>query len=184
MTWFLSLRIPPKVDGQPGLKSNRSFIAVGTPWSGPRVASDATAASAARALSMAWSKSVNTKAFRLGFRCSMRRIVAVISSTGESSRRRMRAASSPAEVQELSSLCAMGLNFDDLTASCTPTRPSPVEPADDLDCRDGRQPQHNAEEEDRHDEIARADQSGGGVHRVVVRRPDDRNRRNDKAQSA
>ena len=97
MTWFLRVRIPPKVEGQPGLKSNRSFIADGTPCSGPRVVPAVMAASAARALSMAWSKSVNTKALRLGLRFSMRSMVAVISSTGESSRRRMRPASSVAD---------------------------------------------------------------------------------------
>src|SRR2546430_8043101 len=75
MTWLRSVRIPPKVDGQPGLKSKRSFIAVGTPCRGPRVAPEVTADSAARDLPKAWTKSVNTKAFRLGLRCSMRLIV-------------------------------------------------------------------------------------------------------------
>src|SRR5438046_7494717 len=78
MTWSRSVRIPPKVDGQPGLKSKRSFIAVGTPCRGPRVAPEVTADSAARALSMARSKSVNKKAFSLGFRLSMRLLVEVL----------------------------------------------------------------------------------------------------------
>src|SRR6266576_6681346 len=115
MTWSRSARIPPKVAGQPGLKSKRSFMAVGTPCSGPSVSPDVTAASAARALSIAWSKSVNTKALRLGLRRSMRWMVELISSTGDSSRRRMRPARSAAEVQELSSRPAIGVNFDGTT---------------------------------------------------------------------
>src|SRR5438445_3076260 len=115
MTWSRSARIPPKVDGQPGLKSKRSFMAVGTPCSGPSASPDVTAASAARALSMAWSKSVNTNALRLGLRRSMRWMVELISSTGDSSRRRMRPARSAADVQELSSGPAIAVNFDRTT---------------------------------------------------------------------
>src|SRR5262245_782207 len=33
VTWFASARTPPNVAGQPGLKSNRSLIATGTPCS-------------------------------------------------------------------------------------------------------------------------------------------------------
>src|SRR2546429_9987210 len=85
MTWSRSVRIPPKVDGQPGLKSNRSFIAVGTPCRGPRVAPEVTADSAARALSMAWPESGNTKAVRLGFPCAIALVAEVIGSHREGS---------------------------------------------------------------------------------------------------
>src|SRR5918911_4152341 len=44
-----SARTPPKLDGQPGLKSNRSFIAVGTPWRGPSSSPEVSVRSASRA---------------------------------------------------------------------------------------------------------------------------------------
>ncbi len=56
MTWSRSAGMPPSVAGQPGLKSNRSLIAVGTPCSGPSASPAASAASAARARSRASSK--------------------------------------------------------------------------------------------------------------------------------
>src|SRR5918911_801956 len=95
----LSARIPPNVAGHPGLKSNRSLIAVGTPCRGPSAAPDVTARSALRACSRASSNAVKTSAFRLGFRASMRAMTASTTSTGERSRRRMRAASSVARLR-------------------------------------------------------------------------------------
>ena len=45
--------MPPSVLIQPGLKSNRSLIAVGTPCSAPRAAPDISACSAALAADLA-----------------------------------------------------------------------------------------------------------------------------------
>jgi hypothetical protein len=94
----LSARMPPKVAGQPGWKSNRSLIAVGTPWSTPSSAPDTNACSASRARWRASSNRKHTKAFRLGFRASTRSMKASTTSTGDSSRRRIRPASSVAVV--------------------------------------------------------------------------------------
>src|SRR5271156_4288213 len=68
---FIALT-PPNVKGQPGLKSNRSLIAEGTPCNGPVAAPDITACSAALAAFRASSKPSKTKALRLGLRRSMR----------------------------------------------------------------------------------------------------------------
>ena len=92
-----SARMPPSEAGQPGLKSKRSFIAVGTPCRGPSSAPDMTASSALRAAANAPSKSVKTMALRLGFRASIRAITACITSTGESLRSRICFARSAAE---------------------------------------------------------------------------------------
>ena len=89
-------RIPPKVNGHPGLKSNRSLIAVGTPCNGPSAAPPASAFSASFAALRASSNPLKTKALRLGLRLSMRVISASTASTGEKSRRRMRIAVSVA----------------------------------------------------------------------------------------
>ena len=93
---FLSARTPPKVVGQPGLKSNRSLIAAGTPCSGGSSAPLITAASAFFASARAPSKSVKISALRLGLRVSIRAMVASISSTGDTCLERMRSASSAA----------------------------------------------------------------------------------------
>ena len=53
MTWSRSAGMPPNVHGQPGLKSNRSLIAVGTPCSGPSSSPAVTARSASRAAARA-----------------------------------------------------------------------------------------------------------------------------------
>src|SRR6202165_5141211 len=82
-------------------------MAAGTPCSGPRAAPVARAASAARALSRACPKSRWTKALRLGLRRSMRSMVEVISSTGDSSCWRMRRASSAADDQAVSSVMSL-----------------------------------------------------------------------------
>ena len=95
-TKSLSARTPPKVLFQPGLKSNRSFSAQGTPCRGPSSAPDISACSAARARALASSKPKWTKAFRLGLRASIRAMKASTTSTGDSSRRRIRNASSVA----------------------------------------------------------------------------------------
>ena len=50
MTWSRSAGMPPNVHGQPGLKSKRSLIAVGTPCSGPSSSPAVTARSASRRL--------------------------------------------------------------------------------------------------------------------------------------
>jgi len=55
---FFSARMPPKVAGQPGLKSNRSLIATGTPCRGPKGSPASTAFSASRARARASSKAV------------------------------------------------------------------------------------------------------------------------------
>ena len=94
-----SAGMPPYVAGQPGLKSNRSLIAVGTPCSGPSGAPEATAASASRARARASSNAWCTKALRLGSRSSMRAIVASSSSTAESRRSRTASASSMVDIQ-------------------------------------------------------------------------------------
>jgi hypothetical protein len=94
----LSARMPPKVAGQPGWKSNRSLIAVGTPCSTPSSVPDTNACSASRARWRASSKPRQTRAFRLGFLASIRSTKASTTSTGDSSRRRIRAASSVAVV--------------------------------------------------------------------------------------
>jgi hypothetical protein len=92
----LSARTPPKVAGQPGWKSNRSLIAVGTPCSTPSSAPDTSACSASRARWRASSNPEYTNAFRLRFLASIRSMKASTSSTGDSSRRRIRPASSVA----------------------------------------------------------------------------------------
>src|SRR5258708_14829535 len=71
-TQSLIARTPPKVKGHPGLKSNRSLMAVGTPCRGPVAAPDMTEASAALASRRASAQPLNTKAFELGLRRSMR----------------------------------------------------------------------------------------------------------------
>ncbi len=94
MTVPASARTPPNVDGQPGLKSNRSFIAVGTPCSGPSSTPSITSRWARRARSRASSNPRWTNAPMSGSRCSMRSMVASMTSTGDSCRLRMRSASS------------------------------------------------------------------------------------------
>jgi len=87
---------PPKVAGQPGVKSNRSLIAVGTPCSTPSSTPDPSACSASRARCRASSKPRYTKAFRCWFLSSIRSMKASTTSTGDNSRRLIRPASSVA----------------------------------------------------------------------------------------
>src|SRR3954447_12674181 len=89
-----SAGMPPNVAGHPGLKSNRSLIAAGTPCNRPTASPLSNAPSASSAAARASSKPRYTSAFKLGLRASMRSIVASSTSTGDSSRRRTRPASS------------------------------------------------------------------------------------------
>src|SRR5215813_10883978 len=78
----------------------RSLVEKGTPWSGPSVVPRfPRARSAARASRMACSAGRVTKAFKVGFRRSMRASTAFITSTGEIFFRRMAAAISEAGIQ-------------------------------------------------------------------------------------
>jgi hypothetical protein len=95
-TQFRIALTPPKVNGQPGLKSKRSLIAEGTPWSGPTAAPDMIACSAAFASRRASSKPLKTKALRLGLRRSIRAMHASTISTGDKRRRRTLSAISAA----------------------------------------------------------------------------------------
>ena len=95
---------PPKVNGQPGLKSKRSLIAEGTPCKGRKSAPDMTAASAAMASRRASSKPLNTNALRVGLRRSMRAMQASTISTGDRFRRRTRSAISAALTYASSSM--------------------------------------------------------------------------------
>ena len=70
-----SARMPPNVAGQPGLTSNRSLIAAGTPCSSPSSPPPVTARSASRAASRAPSKSRYTSALRPGLRTTVCRYV-------------------------------------------------------------------------------------------------------------
>ncbi len=93
--------MPPNVAGQPGLKSNRSLIAVGHAVQ--------RAARARRSASCAPRPAPRrtpgrTNALRLGLRASIPRSVASITSTGETSRSRMRRASCVADVRTPRSL--------------------------------------------------------------------------------
>ncbi len=97
--WSCSRAIPPSVAGQPGLKSNRSLIAVGTPCSAPTGSPAASAASAARAAARASSKARKVNAVSDGSRASMRAIVASISSGAPTRRSRTASASSVADAQ-------------------------------------------------------------------------------------
>ena len=92
-----SAGMPPNVDGQPGLKSKRSFIAVGTPCSGPIGPPLMSVLSAARARSSASSIARWTNAFSVGLRASIRRAAACTASTGEICRARIAAATSAAD---------------------------------------------------------------------------------------
>ena len=103
-----SAGMPPNVAGQPGLKSNRSLIAVGTPCSGPSGAPEATAASASRARARDSSKARCTNALRLGSRSSIRASVASSSSAHESRRSRIARASPAAGIQASSSPITSG----------------------------------------------------------------------------
>src|SRR6266487_5200688 len=110
-TRFFRALTPPKVLTQPGLKSNKSFIAVGTPWRGPKAAPAISACSASLARLRASSNPRYTKAFRLVLRCSIRSMNASTTSTGESWWRRMRIASSVAVTYASSSDRAISRSF-------------------------------------------------------------------------
>ena len=86
----------------------RSLVEKGTPCSAPsRAPFFPTARSAARAVFIAWSGVKVTKAFRRGFRRSMRASTAFMTSTGEILRRLIAGAISDAGIQQRSSALAI-----------------------------------------------------------------------------
>src|SRR5436309_2998346 len=83
--------------------NSTSFTDSGTPCSGPSGSPFITAISASRACRRATSYATRQKALRRGLRASMRARTASVSSTGDSSLRRIKAAHSTAERQTTSS---------------------------------------------------------------------------------
>ncbi len=100
-TWSLNIS-EPQVVRMPAV-GTRSFTATGTPCNGPTASPRITAASASHAWAIAASSAIVMKAFNTGCAAWIRSSAARITSTGETPRARIAAASSVAGVKANSS---------------------------------------------------------------------------------
>src|SRR3989442_1337638 len=103
-TWSLTVGEPAVV--LTPATSNVSFTVHGTPWNGPHQSPRARASSAARALASAASLASVTIALRRGLWRAIRSRIRVVSSTEETSPRRIARATSSAEAKSRSATAA------------------------------------------------------------------------------